>query len=124
MVSEGTSAKRRLELLRGLPSSIRHTFGKFQVGEDVPHEVLGGRRVAEDVGGRLAQAGKEPVLVKPGVGVAEGAQPHLRHAVDLLASELRLQLLADVLNLEWRSDFFFLTQLHSAQSGLKDHATS
>ena len=65
-----------------------HTLGKLQVGEDVPHDVLGGRRVAKDVGGRFAQAGKEPVFVQPGVGVAEGAQPHLGHAVDLLPSKL------------------------------------
>ena len=75
-----------------------HTLGKLQVGEDVPHDVLGGRRVAKDVGGRLAQAGKKPVLVHPGVGIAKGAQTHLGHTVDLLPSEFRI-ILADILHL-------------------------
>ena len=34
----------------------------------------------------------------PGVGVAEGAQAHLGHAVDLLPSEFRI-VLADILYL-------------------------
>ena len=75
---------------------MKPTFGQLQIRADVPHDVFGGRRVPEDVGGRLAQAGAEPVAVQPGVGVGECAHAQLGEAEDLLSREFRF---ANILHL-------------------------
>ena len=83
--------------LRGVhPRVVKPTFGQLHIGADVPHDVFGGRRVPEDVGGRLAQAGEEPVAVQPGVGVGESAQAQFGEAEDLLPREFRF---ANILHL-------------------------